>query len=301
VVGLESELSGTVNRRVNALVGPVVLVEKLYNYLLSKGWLPESLQIKPRTFQDVPGQQPAPGLAFGAASIRNLILISSSPGNKPTLNAAASAQARAIDVQRLQAWVVPFLRNLVSLLILGLLIIWLAPAQLNMASEQTRLKPWRALLTGLLVFVLGWIVALLILVLVLALAFFFYWVSLPNLGFFTGAIGLMALGFALSIFWLSIAYFSKIVIAFLIGTLIFKRFLPKRSQARIWPFLTGVFIYALLASIPYLGWLIAVITTLFGLGAIWMLSNTRRKPELLPDSQMENTGEGQELSVAPEG
>ena len=56
-----------------------------------------------------------------------------------------------------------------------------------MASEQTRLKPWRALLTGLLVFFLGWIVAVLILVLVLALAFFFYWVSLPNLGFFTGA------------------------------------------------------------------------------------------------------------------
>ncbi len=301
VLGLESELSGTVNRRVNALVGPVVLVEKLYNFMLSKGWLPESLQIKPRTFQDVPGQQPAPGLAFGAASIRNLILISSSPGNKSTLNAAASAHAKAIDVQRLQAWVVPFLRNLVSLLILGLLIIWLAPAQLNMASEQTRLKPWRALLTGLLVFVLGWIVAILIFVLVLALAFFFYWVSLPNLGFFTGVFGLMALGFALSIFWLSIAYFSKIVIAFLIGTLIFKRFLPQRTRAKIWPFLTGVFIYALLASIPYLGWLIAVITTLFGLGAIWMLSNTRRMPELQPDSQMENTGEGQELSVAPEG
>ena len=183
----------------------------------------------------------------------------------------------------------PFLRNLVSLLILGLLIIWLAPAQLTMASEQTRLKPWRALLTGLLVFVLGWIVAVLIFVLVLALAFFFYWVSLPNLGFFTGAFGLMALGFALSIFWLSIAYFSKIVIAFLVGSLIFKRFIPQRSQVRIWPFLTGVFLYALLASIPYLGWLIAVVTTLFGLGAIWMLSNSHRQPEVQSDAQMENT------------
>ena len=111
----------------------------------------------------------------------------------------------------------------------------------------------------------------------------------------------MALGFALSIFWLSIAYFSKIVVAFLIGTLIFKRFVPQRSQVRIWPFLTGVFIYALLASIPYLGWLIAVITTLFGLGAIWMLSNSQRQPEIQSDSQLENPGEGQELSVTPEG
>lgn len=170
-----------------------------------------------------------------------------------------------------------------------------------MASEQTRIKPWRALLTGLLVFVVGWIVALLILVLILALAFFFYWVSLPTLGFFTGAIGLMTLGLAVSIFWLSIVFFSKIVIAYLVGSLIFKRFFPQYAQTRIWPFLTGVILYALLASIPYLGWLIAVITTLFGLGAIWMLSSTRKQTEDKSVAQVEAEGESRDLSVASEG
>ena len=105
----------------------------------------------------------------------------------------------------------------------------------------------------------------------------------------------------MSIFWLSIAYFSKIVIAYLVGSLIFKRFLPKYAQTRIWPFLTGVVIYALLASIPYLGWLIAVIATLFGLGAIWMLSGSRKQAEVQSDAQLENPGESQDLSVAPEG
>jgi hypothetical protein len=305
VIGLESEFSGTVNRRVNALVGPVVLVQKAYDFLLNKGWLPKSLQIKPSSYQDVPGQHPASVLAFGAASVQNLLFLSSPPGDRSTLSIAASslspAQANAIDTQRLQAWAVPFLRNLVSLLLLGLLIIWLAPAQLSMASEQTRLKPWRALLTGMLVFVFGWLVALLILVLVLALAIFFYWVSLPNLGFFTGAFGLMALGFALSVFWLSITYFSKIVIAYLVGSLIFKRFIPKLAQARIWPLLTGVFLYALVASIPYLGWLVAVVSTLIGLGAIWMLSTTRQKPEIQPEAKLDTTIEIQELNAAPEG
>ena len=305
VIGLESELSGTVNRRVNALVGPVVLVQKVYDYLLSKGWLPKSLQIKPQSFQDDLRQQTAPGLAFGVASVRNLLLASSSSGNRSILSAVQSSpapgQANAIDTQRLQSWAVPFLRNLVSLLILGLLIIWLAPAQLSMASERARLKPWRALLTGLLVFVLGWIVALLVFVLVLALALFFYSVSLPNLGFFTGAIGLMTLGFALSVFWLAIAYFSKIVIAFLVGWLIFKRFIPQSSQVRIWPFLIGVFLYALLASIPYLGWLIAVITTLFGLGAIWMLSNPHHQPEAQSDTKTDDTIEDTDMSVATDG
>jgi hypothetical protein len=305
VIGLESELTGTVNRRVNTLVGPVTLVQKLYEFLLSKGWWPKSLQINPSAFQFGPQQHPAPVIAFGLSSLWNHASSTSTASNGATLNtiiaSPASAQANALDTQRLQTWGVSLLRNLVSLLILGLLIVWLAPAQLSMASEQTRLKPWRALLTGLLVFILGWMVALLLLLLVLALAFFFYWVSLPTLGFFTGAIGLMTIGFALSIFWLSIAYFSKIVIAFLVGSLIFRRFIPKQAHSRILPFLTGVFIYALLASIPYLGWLVAVVSTLIGLGAIWMLSSQRNQQESLPDVKIDNAVEGSELSIAAEG
>jgi hypothetical protein len=304
VIGLESEMSGEVNRRVNALVGPVTLAQKIYEFLLSKGWWPKSLQIGPRAFQYGPGQ-PASVMAFGLSSFRNYALASSPSHSGTGLNAVstslAPAPAKAIDAQRVQAWGVSLLRNLVALLILGLLIVWLAPAQLTMASEQTRIKPWRALLTGLLVFVLGWIVAVLIFALILALGFFFYYVSLPTLGFFTAAIGLMTVGVALSIFWLSIVYFSKIVIAFLLGSLIFRRFIPKYAQTRIWPFLLGVVIYALLASIPYLGWLIAVIATLFGLGGIWMLSGSRKQPKEQAEPQLEATAENPDLSVAAEG
>jgi hypothetical protein len=127
--------------------------------------------------------------------------------------------------------------------------------------------------------VIGWFAALLALIIILALAIFFYWLSLPNLGFLTGTIGLSSLGIALSIFWLDIVFFSKIVVAFLCGSLFFKRFLPKYAHRRIWPFLAGVIVYALLASIPYLGWLVAVIVTFLGLGAIWKLSSMRKQPE----------------------
>jgi cytoskeletal protein CcmA (bactofilin family) len=304
VIGLESELTGAVNRRVNALVGPVTLVQKIYDFLVSKGWWPKSLQINPSSFQDGP-KQAAPVIAFGLSSTRNLAMAPASYADGSIVNSVSasqsSARTNAIDVQKVQAWGVSLLRNLVALLLLGLLTVWLAPMQLSMASEQTRIRPWRSLLAGLLVFVLGWIVALLIFVLVLALALFFYWVSLPTLGFFTGTIGLMTLGVVLSIFWLSIAYFSKIVIAFLVGSLIFKRFLPKYAQTRIWPFLTGVVIYALLASIPYLGWLIAVVATLFGLGAIWLLSVSRKQPDAESDAQLATAAESPDLSVAPEG
>ena len=128
-------------------------------------------------------------------------LAPSSYADGSTLNSSTASPSTAHDQVPLTSkgckpGAVSLLRNLVALLILGLLVVWLAPVQLSMASEQTRIKPWRSLLTGLLVFFLGWIVAVLIFVLVLALAFFFYWVSLPTLGFFTGAIGLMTLGLA---------------------------------------------------------------------------------------------------------
>jgi hypothetical protein len=38
-----------------------------------------------------------------------------------------------------------------------------------------------------------------------------------------------------------------------------------------------VILYALVVSIPYLGWVIAVITTMFGLGALWMVAFPHNK------------------------
>jgi len=196
-----------------------------------------------------------------------------------------------------KSWAIPFLRNLAALLILGLLVLWLLPAQLSYAGEQARKHPWRTLLTGLLVFVVGWFVALLATLLILALAIFFYWVSLPNLGFLIGTLGLSSIGIAISIFWLDIVFFSKIVVAFLCGSLFFKRFLPKYAHRRIWPFLLGVIVYALLASIPYLGWLVAVIVTFLGLGAIWKLTAMRKQSEAPEGNQAQ---EAEQVQISEE-
>jgi cytoskeletal protein CcmA (bactofilin family) len=304
-IGLESELTGNVNRRVNAMVGPVLLVQKVYDFLVSKGWWPKSLQIGPRSFQDEFGKQTRIGLAFGLTSLKETASIILPAGKDNMAGLLPSSQspkaANAIDATRVQSWAISLLKNLVTLLILGLLIAWLAPHQLDLAQERARLKPWNALLTGLLVFVLGWLVAILALILVIALAAFFFWLTLYNLGFFTGAFGLITIGLALSVFWLSIAYLSKIVVAFLIGSLIFKRFIPAFAQSRVWPLVVGIILYALLASIPYLGWLIALISTFIGLGSLWMLSKKRRLPKPEPANLPSPAEESQELTTVPQG
>ena len=278
-VSLEADLSGTVGQEVDTLVGPVHLIQILYDYMLDQGWLSQPLKFDFPWFQRGFERQAIPGLAFGLPTFQNFMFHTANSASYSEFRDQSSKQAGTIDVERLKQWAVPLLRHLVALLILGLLVLWLLPAQLSFAGEQVRKNPWRSLLTGLLVFVIGWFAALLALLIILALAIFFYWASLPNLGFLTGTIGLSTLGIALSIFWLDIVFFSKIVVAFLCGSLFFKRFLPKYAHRRIWPFLAGVIVYALLASIPYLGWLVAVIVTFLGLGAIWKLSSMRKQPE----------------------
>ena len=81
---------------------------------------------------------------------------------------------------------------------------------------------------------------------------------------------------------------------------LFKRFLPKYADNRILPFLTGVIIYALVASIPYLGWLVIVIVTFSGLGALWKLSSIRKLPEIESTALPQLDGDGPETSVIVE-
>lgn len=290
VLSLETQLSGDVNRKVNALVGPINMVQAVIRSMQNRGWLPQTQLHAPQLSRSGLDHQEVLVMGFGLPSFQNLRLAPQAQENSGQRTAVLDSgpeirsfqQETTIDVPRLRAWAVAFLRNLISLLILGLLAVWLVPAQLSWAGEQARQRPWRSLLTGLVVFTVGWMAVFLALVLIIVLAIFLYWVSLPNLAFLTGTLGLSGLGLIVTIFWLSITYFSKLIIAFLIGSLLIRRFLPRYAQSRIWPLLVGVVLYALLASIPYLGWVVAVLCTLSGLGALWMISSPRGQEEGKP-------------------
>jgi hypothetical protein len=48
------------------------------------------------------------------------------------------------------------------------------------------------------------------------------------------------------------------------------------------PLLVGVILFALIVSIPYLGWVISVISTMFGLGALWLAAFPHKTKEAEP-------------------
>jgi hypothetical protein len=118
------------------------------------------------------------------------------------------------------------------------------------------------------------LVAFLILMLGIGLGALNFW----DLAWTVWGVGFTSLGLA---FWLSllfVSYGTKVIVAFLVGSLILKRLAPNSLQYKILPLLLGLLIYVLLAWLPYFGWVIAVLVNAIGLGAAW-LAFRDRSPE----------------------
>ena len=259
-VSLEAQFAGDIGRDLHAVVGPLQIAETFFVPLRDR------ITLISATGQEALPQANTPILA-GIGS--GLLAPASSwlaEGQK------TAQQAAQVDTERLKTWGMGLLRNLIALLVIGLLGIWLLPAPFNWATEKVKQTPWRMALSGLTFYVGGWFIAVLAFGLIVVLALFFYVISLPNLGFLLGTLGLMGLGLGVSVFWLSITYVSKLIIAFLIGKLLLQRFAPRYAQSNLWPLLLGVVLYALVASIPFLGWVVATLVTFFGLGALWVVA-----------------------------
>ena len=176
------------------------------------------------------------------------------------------------------SWFVKHLRQLITLLLVGALMMWLVPNWTRKMSNTVRTKPLPSLGWGavaLIAFVAAMIV-LVIAVIVLALV-----LSLVTLGELGGRVltlgGLTAglLGFGFSATW---AYVTKIIISLLLGRLILGLFKSAAAEHRWWPMLLGVPVFVAIAaiiSIPpvvacCLDALFGLIVALLGLGAIWI-------------------------------
>jgi cytoskeletal protein CcmA (bactofilin family) len=163
------------------------------------------------------------------------------------------------------------LSNLLTLLVLGLLMAWLTPGFLGKSTQALRSKPWQSLGLGLLSFaviffgvlILGAITVLLTLVLGLITLGELVWVALLA--------GLLAIAIFAFVFVVSAMYLSKLVVSFVAGRFILEKIKPDWAESRYWSMILGVILFAILAAIPYLGWLITIIVILFGLGALFLL------------------------------
>ena len=178
--------------------------------------------------------------------------------------AAPSPAARA------GVWFVGQLRRLITLLLVGVVMMWLVPGWTRKVTSIVQTRPLPSLGWGVVAIAAFVLVMLVLVIATVLLAIVFGVVTLGELaGRFAalGGIVMSTVAFGFSITW---AYVTRIIISLLLGQLIFRLFKSPAAEHRWWPMLLGVLIFVIITAIPVLGWLATLATVLLGLGAVWL-------------------------------
>ncbi len=170
------------------------------------------------------------------------------------------------------------LRLFVTLLLVGLLALWLMPRATRGAAGVLRARPWLSLGWGALA-VAGTAVALFaVLVVAVLLAIALGWLTLGGLAaavVTTGVVLDLVLVLALV---LAVALLAPVVVGFTVGGLLLRDRDPARFGKRVLALALGLLIYVLLRAVPFLGAVVALLVALFGVGAlvVWAWDAARR-------------------------
>ena len=149
---------------------------------------------------------------------------------------------------------------------------------MNRTASQVENKPLPSAGYGFVTVIAGYAAAFAIGLAILLFGILIALLSLGGLSRTFFGIGFSSLAVVVTIFSLLVSYGSKIVVSYLIGNLMMKKVAPQSSHQAVWSMLIGVVIYTLVRSIPLIGWLIGVIATLVGVGAMWLVYRSRKSP-----------------------
>jgi cytoskeletal protein CcmA (bactofilin family) len=161
------------------------------------------------------------------------------------------------------------IRRMVTLILIGLLLGWLFPAFIAMNVSYLRGAPLPSLGWGT-VSIAAFFFALLVLMVGTILgAILLGMLTLGGLSSTVVFLGLLGLFILIFGFVVATSFVAQIIVSVLGGRLILERVKPEWAEHKVWPLVTGIVIFALLATIPYLGGLVNLVVVLLGLGALW--------------------------------
>jgi cytoskeletal protein CcmA (bactofilin family) len=173
---------------------------------------------------------------------------------------------RALDV----------LRRYVGILVVGALLLWLAPRLLRSASERARRRPLPSFGVGILGVVGGVLLLVLVIVVTILLAIV---LGLLGLGPVSGATvfaGILAASIIAFLFFLAVAFGAQVTVGLALGRLLFRG--DGRSFLRAFAAMAlGVLVVVLLSAIPLVGGWLEFLLVLLGLGALVLVLPRRRR------------------------
>ncbi|HUH96708.1 MAG TPA: hypothetical protein VLZ89_05075 [Anaerolineales bacterium] len=205
----------------------------------------------------------------------------------PAGQAAPGARAPATAAQKIGDWSLNLLRSLVTLILIGLFLLWLIPASIKKPTEKLQARPWPSLGWGVVAYA-AFIFAILLIVFAMILGgILFGALTLGTLGGTVVWLGLLVL-FALILgFVLVTSFITKVIFGMALGRWILVQARSPLAGHRFWPMVIGVAITVVavaLLSFPLipgiLGGLLNFLIILFGLGAIglWSREAMSRRP-----------------------
>ena len=159
-------------------------------------------------------------------------------------------------------------RRFVVLLLIGLLLVWLAPGLVRGVADAVRSQPLLSLGWGVLDFIIVVVAGLLVLAATILLAIVFGLITLGGLVPAIISIGVLTDAVLAVAFLISIYYLAPVVVSFLGGRMLLGQFQPDRAAGRVLPLVIGIVLYVILRAIPILGAIVAVAVVLLGLGAL---------------------------------
>jgi hypothetical protein len=176
------------------------------------------------------------------------------------------------------------LRRLVVLLLIGLLLVWLAPRLVRGVADTMRSRPLLSLGWGVLDFLIVGVLVFVVLAATILLAIVFGLVTLGGLIPAIVSIGILTNAALRVAFLISIFYLAPVVVSFLGGRMLLGQFQPDREAGRVLPLAIGILLYVILRAIPIQGAVVALIVVLVGLGAlsVWAWRTVRGGATTLP-------------------
>jgi cytoskeletal protein CcmA (bactofilin family) len=166
-------------------------------------------------------------------------------------------------------WLLDLVRRYVTLLAIGLLLLWLVPSWIGALGTTVRSRPLATAGWGAVGF-FGTIVLLgLIPVVAILLMVLFGWLTLGGLAGITFVLGTAAFSTVLTGFALLVSYLVQIIVGLMVGRWLLGLIDPRWAEGRIAPLALGLALYVVLRAIPGLGIFTALLVTLLGVGALW--------------------------------
>jgi cytoskeletal protein CcmA (bactofilin family) len=167
------------------------------------------------------------------------------------------------------------LQRFLTLALVGLLLLWLAPRWLAGLAQIVETQPLPTLGWGVVAGVafVGAVMALA--VIAVALAVLFGVATLAELAVLALGLGFLAEVVGFVAFAVVTGYIAQVAVGYVGGRWILQTLRPDWTTGRPLPLIIGLLLFVLLSAVPVLGAFLQLVVAILGLGAVWIWARER--------------------------